>query len=625
MPAAQLPLDEPNRLLAPQSYSVLDTACEKALYNIVALAAQLTGSAIALISLVDAERQWFKARYGMNAAEAHCDLAFCAHAILDPSQPLVVPNATHDPRFADNPLVTGPPNLHAYLGVPLVNPEGHALGTLCVIDREPRHHDENMIRTMTALARTVVVTLELRQTMQQLRECASTDPLTNLLNRRGVEAALAEVGRRDVPIAAIAIDLDHLKEANDAYGHAAGDALLRAAGARLRASVRPGDIVGRIGGDEFVAVLIGVADRGTALGVAQRISAVLREPVPHGAKLLRLGATLGVAVAPDDAGEPELLLRAADDALIRTKHNGRGGIGWASRADAERLVRAVAILREFDAAAAEGKVPCLSAHFQPLVALNAEGGIVAFEALARWHHPDTGEVPPDELLTLIGPERTIRLGQAVREEALAALAALRQAGLTNARLALNLSAGEVAQPDICASLAGQMDRAGLSFDAVEVEITEEVLLDRVSDRTLDQLASLRGRGARLVLDDFGTGNSGLLQLLRLPLDAVKLDKRFIQRLGNDNRAEEIVRATISLAHGLGMEVVAEGVETERQVAILRALGCDIAQGFLFARPMDATALECWLRQRATAQAVGLTSPNSYQVLPILTCQTTLTS
>jgi EAL domain-containing protein (putative c-di-GMP-specific phosphodiesterase class I) len=320
-----------------------------------------------------------------------------------------------------------------------------------------------------------------------------------------------------------------------------------------------------------------------------------------------------------------LLLRAADEALIRTKLNGRGGIGWASRADAERLVRAAAVLRVFNSPAADGSLPCLSAHFQPLVALNAEGGIVAFEALARWHHPDTGEVPPDELLTMIGPKRTIRLGRAVREEALAALAALRQAGLTNARLALNLSAGEVAHPDICGSLAEQMERAGLSLDAVEVEITEEVLLDRVSDRTLDQLASLRGRGARLVLDDFGTGNSGLLQLLRLPLDAVKLDKRFIQRLGNDSRAEAIVRATISLAHGLGMEVVAEGVETERQAAILRALGCDIAQGFLFARPMNASVLECWLRQRATAQSVGIISPNSCQVPPILTRQTTLAS
>jgi predicted signal transduction protein with EAL and GGDEF domain len=370
--------------------------------------------------------------------------------------------------------------------------------------------------------------------------------------------------------------------------------------------VRSGDVVGRIGGDEFVALLMGVADRTAAAETAKRISTALNSPVSYGGKALRLGATLGVALAPADAGTPELVMRAADEALIRAKRAARGNIGWASRADAERVLRAAAILRAFDAAPPDDSdVPGASVHLQPILAAGSSGEVIALEALARWSHPDVGEVGPGALLPAIGPARTARLGHAVRDQALAALAALRADGLTRARVALNLSAGEVSRCDIALEIAAQVERAGLGLRAVEIEITEELLLDRVSDRTLDGLAALRGRGARLVLDDFGTGNSGLAQLLRLPLDAIKLDQRFVQRLGTDARAEEIVRATVSLGHGLGLEVVAEGVETERQSAMLQALGCDAVQGFLHARPMPPVALRDWLRGRAMASTPAL--------------------
>jgi EAL domain-containing protein (putative c-di-GMP-specific phosphodiesterase class I) len=159
--------------------------------------------------------------------------------------------------------------------------------------------------------------------------------------------------------------------------------------------------------------------------------------------------------------------------------------------------------------------------------------------------------------------------------------------------------------NIAQHVAEAVERAGLALDAIEIEITEEVLLDRVSDRTLDALAALRGRGARLALDDFGTGNSGLAQLLRLPLDAIKLDKRFVQRLGTDTRAEAIVRMAVSLAHGLGLHVVAEGVETERQAAMLQSLGADCVQGFLFAHPMDPETLRDWLMVHAAEPPSGL--------------------
>jgi EAL domain-containing protein (putative c-di-GMP-specific phosphodiesterase class I) len=361
-------------------------------------------------------------------------------------------------------------------------------------------------------------------------------------------------------------------------------------------------VVGRIGGDEFMVLLIGETRRDTVTAIAERISAGLHRTVQYGDRQLRLGATLGVAIIPDDIAEPERGIRAADEALVRAKREQRGGIGVATREDAAQLLRTASIIRALDLHASTAtELPDAAVHLQPIVALKREQEaaprIIAVEVLTRWSDPDIGVVPPDELFSAIGPERSARIGHAMREQALIAFAALRDAGLAEARVALNLSSNEVCRANIALNIAEQVERAGLSLRNVEIEITEEVLLDRVSDSTLNQLASLRGRGARLVLDDFGTGNSGLAQMLRLPLDGVKLDKQFIQRLGVDARAEEIVRATVSLAHSLGLEVVAEGIETEQQDAMARMLGCDAGQGYLYARPMPPDMLRAWLATR----------------------------
>ncbi len=610
MSPARSPSAEADRLTALRSYEVLDTSSEDVFDNLVALAARLTASPIALVSLVDAERIWFKARHGLDVEEIRRGShVFCAHTILDPTRPLVVEDATADVRFQASPLVTGAPDIRAYLGVPLVGPEGHAFGSLCVIDRVPRQYDAETIDTIRTLARAVVVNLELRRALLRAREAALTDPLTGLPNRRATMAALADAAASG-PLVVIALDLDHFKEVNDGEGHAAGDALLQAAACRLREAVRPCDMVGRIGGDEFVVLLVGVTDRDVVAGIAQRVSDALHRPVEYETRLLRLGATLGIAAVPADAMEPEVVMRIADEALVRAKRDGRGRVGYASREDATQLLRTAAIVRAFDAdAAASDLLQGATVYLQPIVALGrapvAVPRIVAVEALARWSHPAVGTIPPGDLFAAIGPERAAHLGRVIRERALAAFVTFRGAGMADARVALNLSAGEVCRADIALHVAEQVERAGLSLRCVEVEITEEALLDRVSKRTLDQLAALRGRGARLVLDDFGTGTSGLAQLLRLPLDGVKLDKQFIQRLGVDARADEIVRASVSLAHGLGLQVVAEGIETEQQAAALRALGCDAAQGFLFARPMPPDVLKGWLQDRVLGNTPGV--------------------
>lgn len=612
MSPALLPAKEAERLAALRSYDVLDTTSEEVFDDLAALAARLTGSPLAFVSLVDERRVWFKAHHGLNVTEVSRDHGFCAQLVLDSDRPLVVEDMTVDIRFQDNPLVTGTPDIRAYLGVPLIDGEGYVLGSLCVLDRRTRTFDDDTIATVRTLARAVIVNLALRRALSRSRKAALTDPLTGLPNRRAAIEALSMAAKRSEPVVAVMVDLDYFKEINDGEGHAAGDALLQAAGQRLLEAVRPGDFVGRVGGDEFLVLLSGAAVAAAVTGIAQRISAALHRPVPHGDKALRLGATLGIAAVPDDIADPDLLLRIADEALIRAKREKRGSIGRARPGDAAELVRAAVVAQAFQAdAATDDPLRGAMVHLQPILQLgdaSRDGctAILAFEALARWSGPGIGAVAPDELFRVIGPERAAELGRVVRQKALAAYAALRKEGLAEGRIALNLSASEVCRADIALEVSEQVEQAGLSLSCLEVEITEEVLLDRVSDRTLDQLAALRGRGARLILDDFGTGNSGLSQLLRLPLDGVKLDKRFVQRLGVDARAEEIVRATVSMAHGLGLCIVAEGVETAQQAAMLRALHCDAAQGYLYAHPLSPIALRAWLTERRLHAISGIT-------------------
>jgi diguanylate cyclase (GGDEF)-like protein len=432
MPAASIPADEPLRLAALRSYGVLDTEAEADFDGLVKLAAEFTGCPIAAISLLDADRLWFKARHGLDADEVPRELAFCAHALLRPGEHLSVPDAARDDRFLDNALVTGGGGLRSYLGVPLVNAEGHALGTLCVIDRVPRQHDARMVETVRHLARAATSNLELRRALTRVSAASLTDQLTGLPNRRAVMGTLEATMVRDQGAAVIAMDLDHFKEANDAHGHAAGDALLCAAAERIRAALRPGDVVGRIGGDEFIAVLPGVTSWEVASDIAARVAARICEPVSHDGRTLKLGTTLGIAVAPVDAQDPQVLARLADEALIQAKRTRRGSIGRAAAADAGRVAREAALVLAIQGAAA-GDLPGLSAHLQPIVDLRT-AEVVGVEALARWTHPQIGPVSPGEMF-----DAALRAGRAdavsclVRGIALRIFAGLRRDGVAPPR------------------------------------------------------------------------------------------------------------------------------------------------------------------------------------------------
>lgn len=322
--AAELPEHEPRRLLALQAYDILDTEPEQAFDDLTQVAAAMCDTPIALVSLVDGDRQWFKSRVGLDAVQTPREMAFCSHAILEPGAVLTVPDALLDPRFARNPLVVGDPAIRFYAGSPLVSPHGHALGTLCVIDRRPRAMSPAQHQGLRALARQVVTQMELRRSLLQATEHSLTDALTGAANRRAFDARVRaewdRLARDREPLSLILLDIDHFKHFNDAFGHLAGDEVLRQVVPAVQRVIRGTDLLARWGGEEF-AVLMPRMDPTAALRTAERIRRAIADHPWNGQGVT---ASLGVATCvprPDE--DVHLLTAAADAALYRSKGAGR--------------------------------------------------------------------------------------------------------------------------------------------------------------------------------------------------------------------------------------------------------------------------------------------------------------
>lgn len=317
-----IPGDEAARLRALERYGILDTESELTFDRVTRLASAIVGTPVALVSLIDKDRQWFKSRVGLDARETPRDISFCGHAVADKST-LIVENALEDARFADNPLVIGEPDIRFYAGIPLETPDGHALGTLCVIDSKPRKLDEDKLRALHDLADIVVRELELRR-------IALTDPLTGAMNRRMLETVVTKemkrATRRNRPFSFALLDLDHFKKVNDAHGHDAGDAVLVAFTKIAQSCLREEDFFFRIGGEEFGS-LFPETPTDTALVALERIRrSVAEEPFVHGVTSIAVTVSIGLTQQEEGEIDFEDILKRADEALYRAKDMGRNRI-----------------------------------------------------------------------------------------------------------------------------------------------------------------------------------------------------------------------------------------------------------------------------------------------------------
>jgi diguanylate cyclase (GGDEF)-like protein/PAS domain S-box-containing protein len=428
-----------------------------------------------------------------------------------------------------------------------------------------------------------------REAEAENRHLAFHDPLTGLPNRRLFEETLNSC-RLDATggeqLAVFVLDLDGFKSVNDNYGHAVGDRLLRAFANKVSAVLRSGDLMARIGGDEFAIIMPAIKSLDDPTNLARRIVAIVSEPFEIAEVVVGFGVGIGIALAPNDGNQPDELLKRADRALYRAKANGRSSVCF-FEPDMDLVIeRRIQVEQELRSAIASSTIV---PHYQPLVSLDGNQ-IIGFEALARWESKSLGHIAPDMFIPiaeeagLISSLSTELFCRACRDAT---------AWPENFVLAFNVSPVSLRDPTLGLRILAMLAQAGFSPHRLELEITESALVENigVAQATIDQL---RQAGVRIALDDFGTGYATLTQLLSFHLDKIKIDRSFVSRLDENEEGRVIVRAILGLAKGFGLTTTAEGVESSEQLAYLKDNGCTEGQGYWFSKAIPAAEIPALL-------------------------------
>lgn len=445
-------------------------------------------------------------------------------------------------------------------------------------------HHTSEGQLITSIVRDVT---ERRDHEKQLEYQANHDALTGLPNRNlandRLRQGIQQARRQHQRIALLFVDLDHFKVINDSLGHGAGDRLLQTIAARLKDCVREGDTVARMGGDEFVMVLSDVAQIDRVTDVMQRVREEIMLPIYLSEQRLVVTCSIGASLYPRDGADAETLLKNADSAMYRAKDLGRNRFEFFATEMNHRANERLSLESKLRHAVDNGE---LSLHYQPQAAL-VSGRIIGAEALVRWCHPELGMIPPTRFIPLA--EETgliVPIGEWVLHSACAQNRAWQDAGLAPGRVAVNLSAHQFRNGGLARLVRRTLTDTGLAGDLLELELTESQAMEQL-EVVIATLAELKESGVSAALDDFGTGYSSLAYLKHFAIDRLKIDRSFVKNIANDASDAAIVRTVIAMAHSLKLKVVAEGVETNDQLAYLSAHGCDEVQGFLFSRPLPA--------------------------------------
>ena len=443
-----------------------------------------------------------------------------------------------------------------------------------------------------------------KQAEREMAHQALHDQLTGLPNGLWLADGLAEsIANADLDVSGMAVifvDLDGFKFVNDTLGHEAGDILLQQVSQRLKASVRYGDLLARMGGDEFMVVVNGVTDDRVAQSVAERLSDALRGPFAVAQHELVITASMGISMYPRDGKDVSSLRRNADTAMYKAKQAGKDRVHFYTPALGAAVQARMALETDLRHALERDQ---LRVYYQPI--FNAGNNRqTAYEALVRWLHPELGFVPPNRFIPLAEETGLIfRLGEWVLREACLQCRWWQDRGKPQVRVAVNVSPLQFARPDFVETVLGVLLEAGLSGNLLDLELTESIMM-RDIDNAIQNIAELRKHGIRISMDDFGTGYSSLGYLSKLHIDILKIDRCFVAQIGENDAAVALIHGMISLAHSLGKRVIVEGVETAAQLEILRDLHCDEVQGFLLGRPASLTRHDEQLQEMTAEQLIA---------------------
>ncbi len=513
--------------------------------------------------------------------------------------PVIVTDIMSDPLWEDFRDLAAVHGYRSCWSTPILSHQGDVLGVFAMYSfsvREPTSAETRLVDLTTRIAG---IAIERKRAEDRIRYLAQHDVLTGLPNRSllndRLTQAILQTQRHNPWVSVIFIDLDNFKTINDSLGHAAGDELLKVVAQRMVDCVRATGTVVRLGGDEFVILLVDLPARPDEISATlDRIRAAIAEPVPIDGRALYVTCSMGVATFPNDGSDPEALLMNADAAMYRAKDAGRDNAQFYTAEMNTRIHEKLALQQEMRDGLARSEFVL---HYQPQVDMRT-GRVFAVEALVRWQHPALGLLSPLKFIPLA--EETgliVPLGDWVLHEACRRNKAWQDAGLPPINISVNVSARQFSEKSLIDRVINATRESGMAARHLELEITEGLIMQDV-DQAVITMKELQRLGVQLAIDDFGTGYSSLNALKTFPVARLKIDKSFIKNLASDDRDKAVAAAVISLGQKLNLRVIAEGVETIEQVAILRENNCDECQGYYFSKPVSFEAIADLLGKQA---------------------------
>ncbi len=587
MTKLKMPIDEQKRLAALKSSKLLDTLPEASFDALTALAQKICGTPIALITLLDDSRQWFKSNIGLPISQTSKDISFCRHTIRNDSV-FVVHDTLNHHDFKENPLVTGAPHIRFYAGVPLIDKKGYALGALCVIDTEPREKvNATHIKSLIDIASLVIDQINMRLTYGFL------DPITELPNRLKLQHDIKSTFQKqsserfDVIIADLARH-EQYTSLLQSLGHENSDRFLRSATEKLSKTENKNVTVYNLAVYRFAWLVVDHTQEEVNALLAQ-IQDYLQEPFMCGPLPVTFDGVIGVATYPNDITEPNELIRAAASALLDAKKNHIPLAHYDVNNDRSQQ-RSFQVLCDLPEALQSTEQ--LYMLYQPKIDLQ-NNTCVGVEALLRWRHPDLGMIPPDEFIVLA--EHTALMTQ-ITDWVINSV--FKQMTYWDKKLtvAINISIEDLESPNFVSKLKNCMQQYQITAERLELEITETAFMENPKEatKTIDEIKAL---GIAVSIDDFGTGQSNISYLKHINGDSLKIDKVFIQQIPNDKKDALLTLAILNIAETMNLGVIAEGVETKAAFDWLVDKGCQLAQGYYMSKPLTPKQFTKWLQER----------------------------